>query len=161
MFHLCALSIAYWHILIVILCSSSFAFSPCTNLSVWNLGIYPLELVYEKPRLLCEVHISPKMFVHVAKLGFEGNVPSLLCGIKVDYCTSSKFGSTSCIYYFISSWTSDCGSLLGHLWCSGLKVFYFFINISFKIYSSYCPHVASHVVLLLKFKTILKIKLLR
>jgi hypothetical protein len=41
-------STACWNILAVLLCSSKNASSPCTNPSVWNLGLYPLEPIFEK-----------------------------------------------------------------------------------------------------------------
>jgi hypothetical protein len=107
-----------WNILSTLLCSSSSAFSPCTNLGVWNLRIYPLELIYEKPRLLCEVQIFPKMFVLVAELSLKKNIPSLFYGIGVDYYTFDKSGSSSYICSFMPYWVWDCDSLLGHLLCS-------------------------------------------
>ncbi len=65
-----------WNIMATLLCSSSFASNHCIDPSVWNLGVCPLELVSKQPRLLCEVQIFPKMFVHVAKLGLEGSIRS-------------------------------------------------------------------------------------
>jgi hypothetical protein len=110
--------IAYWNILVVLLCSFNSAFSCYMYLSIWNLGVYPLELLSKKLGLLHEVQISPKMFVLVAKLGLEGSIPSLFYGIGIICCTSSKFGFSSYIYSSIPSWAWDCGSLLNHLWCS-------------------------------------------
>jgi hypothetical protein len=66
----------YWNILLVLLCSSNSISNLYTNPSVWDLGVCPLELVYEDPKLLCEVQISPKMFVPVVELGLEGNILS-------------------------------------------------------------------------------------
>jgi hypothetical protein len=67
---------AYQNILATLLCSSSFASNPCKDPGVWNLGIYPLELVYEDLRLLCEVQISPNVFEFIAELGLEGGITS-------------------------------------------------------------------------------------
>jgi hypothetical protein len=47
--------ITCWNILAALLCSSNFASNPCIDPGVWNLGVYPLELVFEDPKLLCEV----------------------------------------------------------------------------------------------------------
>jgi hypothetical protein len=47
--------LANWNILATLLCSSNFASIPCLDLGVWNLGVWPLKLVPERPRLLCAV----------------------------------------------------------------------------------------------------------
>jgi hypothetical protein len=87
-FIICTLSfIAYWNLLVVLLCSSNFASIPFTNLGVWNLRVWPLELVPYEPRFLCAVHISP--IETIVELGFEGNIPSLLFGDGTNYCTYS------------------------------------------------------------------------
>jgi hypothetical protein len=54
-----------WNIVTTLLCSSNFASIPCTNPSVWNLGVWPLELVPNEPRLLCAVQTSPNAFVPI------------------------------------------------------------------------------------------------
>jgi hypothetical protein len=51
-----------WNILAAFLCSSNFASNLYTDLGLWNLGVCHLELVYEYPRVLCELQIPPKMF---------------------------------------------------------------------------------------------------
>jgi hypothetical protein len=56
-----------------------------------NLGICPLELVFEKPKLMCAVKISPNIYVHVVELSFKGSIPSLFYGTGIDWCTSSRF----------------------------------------------------------------------
>jgi len=58
-----------------------------------------MELVLDEPKFLCVVHISPNTLVHVAKLSLEGNIPLLLCGDGINYCTSSGFRSKFYIYY--------------------------------------------------------------
>ncbi len=50
---------ACWNILAALLCSSKSTSSPYTYLGVWNLGVYPMELVLEEPWLLSAVQISP------------------------------------------------------------------------------------------------------
>jgi hypothetical protein len=67
---------AYWNILVAFLCSSNSFSNPYIDPGVWSLGVCSLELVSKDPRLLCEVQISPKMFVPVVELGFEGSIPS-------------------------------------------------------------------------------------
>jgi hypothetical protein len=52
-----------WNIVTILLCSFKFTSSPYTNSGVWNLGVCPLELAHEEPRLLCVVQISPNIFV--------------------------------------------------------------------------------------------------
>ncbi len=59
------------------------------------------ELVPNEPKLLCAIQTSPNTFMHVAKLGLEGNIPSLLCGDGIDYWTSGGFRSKSCICFFV------------------------------------------------------------
>jgi hypothetical protein len=61
-----------------------------------------MELVLEKPKLLCAIRISPNIFVPIMKLGIEGSIPSLFCGTGIDYCTSGGSNSKS----FICSSTS-------------------------------------------------------
>jgi len=78
-----------------------------------------LELVLDELKLLCEIHISPNTFVHVAELGLENNIPSIFYGDGTYCCTFGGSMSKSCIYYFASYWTWNFGSL-GHLWCSCL-----------------------------------------
>jgi hypothetical protein len=39
--------------------------------------------------------------MHVAKLGFEGNIPSLFCGDGIDCCIFGGSQSKSCIYSFV------------------------------------------------------------
>jgi hypothetical protein len=39
-----------------------------------------LELVPDEFKLLCAVQTSPNTFIIVAKLGLEGNIPSLFYG---------------------------------------------------------------------------------
>jgi hypothetical protein len=80
-FVICTLySVTYWNIVVISLCSSTFASSLCTDPSVLNLGISPLEFVHDEPSLLCVVQTSPNTFMHVIGLGFEGIIPSLFCG---------------------------------------------------------------------------------
>ncbi len=104
-------STAYWNILITFLCSSKFASSPCIDPGVWNLGVSPLELIFEKRKLRCEVQITPNTFVHVAELGIEGSIPSLFYGIRTNCCTYSGFGSKSYICSSIFCWDWMCGKL--------------------------------------------------
>jgi hypothetical protein len=61
---------------VTLLCSSSFASNPCTNPSVRNLRVCPLETLFKDPILLCEVQISPKMFVPIVEPSLEGGIPS-------------------------------------------------------------------------------------
>jgi hypothetical protein len=46
-----------------------------------------LELILEKPKLMCIVQISSKTFVLVVKLGLESSIPSLFYGDGIDCCT--------------------------------------------------------------------------
>jgi hypothetical protein len=39
-----------------------------------------MELIPNEPKLLCVVQTFPNTFMHVTKLGLEGNIPSLFCG---------------------------------------------------------------------------------
>jgi hypothetical protein len=48
-------SATYWNILVALMCSSNSTSSPCIDLGVWNLGVCPLELIFEELKLLCEV----------------------------------------------------------------------------------------------------------
>jgi hypothetical protein len=57
-----------------------------------------LELVPDEPKLVCAVHISPNTFMHIAKLGYEGSIPSFFCGDGIDYCTFGGSHSKSYIY---------------------------------------------------------------
>jgi hypothetical protein len=115
-FVICTLYFAtYWNMLIVLLCASNYASILCINHGVWNLGISLLKLILEDPRLLCAVQISPITFVHVAKLDFEGNIPSLFYGSGIDCCTFSGPRSKLYIYSSIGYWAWDSNSLLGHL----------------------------------------------
>jgi hypothetical protein len=139
------------NVLAALLCSSNSTSNPCVNLCVWNLWVCHLELVFEDRRLLCEVHISSRMFIYVAKFGLESNIPSQLYGIGACCCTSSKFGSTFYICSSASSWIWDCGSLSGHLCCScPYNPFFWFgeiyglmfdlgdIDFSYGLYYYYC-----------------------
>jgi hypothetical protein len=68
--------VACWNKLVTFICPSNSTSNPCTNFGVWNLGVYPLELVYKYLKLLCEIKISPKIFVYVTEFCFEGSIPS-------------------------------------------------------------------------------------
>ncbi len=96
--------ITYWNILAIFLSSSKFASSACTDPNVWNLGVCPLKLIFEEPKLMCEIYIFPKIFVRVVKLGFESNISSLFCGTKTNCCTFGNSSSRSCICSIISCW---------------------------------------------------------
>ncbi len=111
-------SISCWNIVAILLCSSHSASSLYTNFGVWNLWVYPLELVPKEPRLLCVIHISTCIFVLVVELNLEGSTPSLLCGIGIDCCTYDGFRSKFYICSSTAFWTWDFGSFLGHHWCS-------------------------------------------
>ncbi len=107
-----------WNLLVALLCSFKSTSSPYTNPGVWNLRVCLLELVPKKPRLMCEIQISPNIFVPVAELGLEGSIPSLSYGIGIDCCTYGRSNFKSCIYSFLSYQAWNFGSLLGHFWCS-------------------------------------------
>ncbi len=84
----------------------------CTDPGVWNLGVWPLELVSNEPKLLCVVQIFPNTFMHVVKLGFEGNILSLLCGDGTCYCTSSGSKSKSCMCILILQFLNEPFNLM-------------------------------------------------
>jgi len=63
-----------------------------------------MELVFEEPKLLCVIHISPNIFVPIVELGLEGSIPSLFCGIGINCCTSGGSNSKSCIYTSTFYW---------------------------------------------------------
>jgi hypothetical protein len=48
-----------------------------------------LEFVFDEPRLLCVIQTSPNTFMFVAKLGFEGIIPSFFYGGGTYYYTFS------------------------------------------------------------------------
>jgi hypothetical protein len=56
-----------------------------------------LEFVLEELRLLCVVQISSNTFVPIVEFGLEGNIPSLLCGVGIDYYTSGGSRFKSCV----------------------------------------------------------------
>jgi hypothetical protein len=58
--------VTYLNIIVVLLCSSNFASTPCTYLGVLNLGVWPPELVPDEFKLLCAIQTSPSTFIHVA-----------------------------------------------------------------------------------------------
>ncbi len=139
--------VAYWNILVALLCSSKPTSNPYINLGVWNLGIYRLELVYEEPRFMCEVQISPNTFVPIIELGLEGSIYSLFC----DCCTFGRSSSKSYLCSFASYWAWNYGSFFGHLWYSyafdlfscfgeiyGLGLDLGDINFSFYLYCCCC-----------------------
>jgi hypothetical protein len=68
--------VACWNVLTTLLCPSKYDSSPCIDLGVWKLGMWPLERVLEEPKILCVVQIFPNTFVHVVKLGLEGSILS-------------------------------------------------------------------------------------
>jgi hypothetical protein len=45
---------------------------------------------------MCVVQISPNTFVPIIELSLKGNIPSLLCGTKIDCCTFGGSKSRSC-----------------------------------------------------------------
>jgi hypothetical protein len=47
--------IACWNIVAALMCSSNFSSIPCISPGVWNLVVWPLELVPNEPKLLCVV----------------------------------------------------------------------------------------------------------
>ncbi len=92
--------VAYWNIEVTFLCSSNSTSIHCTDPSVWNLGVWPLELVFNEPKLLCVIQISPNTFMHVAEHGFKGNIPSFFYGDGTDCYTFGGSHSKSYIYSF-------------------------------------------------------------
>ncbi len=107
-----------WNIIIVLLFSSNFTSIPCIDPGVWNLGVWPLELVPYELRFLCAIQTFPNTFMLVVKLGFEGSITSFFGGDGTNCCTFCGSPSKSYIYSSANYWAWDFGSFLGHLWCS-------------------------------------------
>jgi hypothetical protein len=57
--------------------------------------------MHDEPRLMCVVQTSPNTFMLIAKLGLEGNIPSLFNGDGIDCCISSGFKAKSHICSFV------------------------------------------------------------
>jgi hypothetical protein len=63
-----------------------------------------MEVILEEFKLLCAIQISPNIFVLIIKLGLEGSILSIFCGIGIDCCTFCGFNSRSYICFFASYW---------------------------------------------------------
>jgi hypothetical protein len=63
-----------------------------------------MELISKEPRLMCEVEISPNIFVHVLELGLECSIPSSFGGTGTNCCTFGGSNSKSYIYSSIFFW---------------------------------------------------------
>jgi hypothetical protein len=77
------------------MCSCNSASSPCIDLGVSNLKVSALELVPNEPKFLRAVQTSPNIFMNVAKISLEGNMPSLFYG-----------NGTNC-WIFYGSWSKS------------------------------------------------------